>query len=821
MKTVDIHILQQSFAAMKSPFLLNKAPETTGVKLYYRNNPDGTVRWIWPSTCSQPLFLKFYNTANRRAKLLSGLIRLVFLLRIQKLFASGTIDVWFEQEHWFHFRQQLTTGWCFFTGTPGVHRTAIFYGNHFFYKLAIGNEAEALMRTEYHHLNSMQDISFEHIILPTAHKEDGVLKQGDIAGNGKRIPLLTTLHWKGLQELTGLHNEYLTLRMLPAWQELDTRLKQLQEHPDPRIPGSLVKRLQQLKASLPEESMIPTSLAHGDFTPWNMFVTETKISLIDWELASDKMPCLFDAFHFIYQQSTLADRCGNAALQQKIQEAFTHPVAKEMIQQFGIDTAIHHRLYLLFTATKYLIAYSSQTEWQPQISWSIDSWHIAAGFLLHQQQPTDQRTFLLADIFSFLQFKEYAALKWLYPNPANLPVNADIDLCINKKDSVALKIFLQQHPFAEKINTTRRSFMRNDAVLLKDGSFLSIDTIWQFKRKSLVMMDALPLINSASVNAYGVRIPCAAENFRYTWLFYLLNDAAIPAKYQQHFSMLSKGEKEILNALVQQYTLPAISDYQKLYHFSWDIKKTMERHLMSLKENRGGSRLNNKVNYIADTFRQWFTQKGFTITFSGVDGAGKSTVIENIKVQIEKKYRRRVVVLRHRPSILPMISAWKEGREAAEKRAAATLPRQGNNSSIISSLLRFGYYYTDYLIGQFIVYFKYIRRGYIVLYDRYYFDFINDGKRSNINLSPSFIRLFYRFLLKPQFNFFLYANAATILRRKKELDGTTISNLTKRYLQLFKQLDKGSRKARYIVIENIQLAHTLQIIDNNVKMAAV
>src|SRR5207249_356839 len=142
-------------------------------------------------------------------------------------------------------------------------------------------------------------------------------------------------------------------------------------------------------------------------------------------------------------------------------------------------------------------------------------------------------------------------------------------------------------------------------------------------------------------------------------------------------------------------------------------------------------------------------------------------------------------------------------------------------NSTFSSLLRFGYYYIDYLIGQFIIQFKYVLRGYIVLYDRYYFDFINDGKRSNICLPPAFVKLWYIFLLKPKFNFFLYADEQTILNRKKELDKKTIGTLTANYLKLFSQLGKRSNTAKYIAIENIQLLNTLRTIDHNLKQAVL
>ncbi|MBK6497177.1 MAG: hypothetical protein IPG00_03010 [Saprospiraceae bacterium] len=40
-----------------------------------------------------------------------------------------------------------------------------------------------------------------------------------------------------------------------------------------------------------------------------------------------------------------------------------------------------------------------------------------------------------------------------------------------------------------------------------------------------------------------------------------------------------------------------------------------------------------------------------------------------------------MIVLRHRPSILPIISAWKHGKEKAEAISASKMPRTGNNKA--------------------------------------------------------------------------------------------------------------------------------------------
>jgi thymidylate kinase len=201
------------------------------------------------------------------------------------------------------------------------------------------------------------------------------------------------------------------------------------------------------------------------------------------------------------------------------------------------------------------------------------------------------------------------------------------------------------------------------------------------------------------------------------------------------------------------------------------------------------------------------------ITFSGVDGAGKTTILTEIKKLLEKKYKKNVVVLRHRPSVLPILSAIKHGKQKAEQKTMEVLPRTGGNKSTLSSLIRFFYYLIDYIFGQWIVFVKHTLKGDIIIYDRYYFDFINDARRTNIQLNEKFIKFFYRFIFKADINIFLYAAPEIILSRKQEMDEKSIVELTTKYKTLFESFAENS-KQKYICIENIDKEKTLQIIEN-------
>jgi thymidylate kinase len=256
-------------------------------------------------------------------------------------------------------------------------------------------------------------------------------------------------------------------------------------------------------------------------------------------------------------------------------------------------------------------------------------------------------------------------------------------------------------------------------------------------------------------------------------------------------------------------------------HSSKKLHGALVDKLQAQEVNRGWQGLKNKMSYVYDNLPLIHHQRGFIITFSGVDGAGKSTVIEHVKTHLEKVMRRRVVVIRHRPSLLPILSAYTHGKKEAEKMAAERLPRKGTNRSVMSSLFRFGYYYIDYLIGQFVVKIKYTMRGYVVLYDRYYYDFMHDSKRSNITLPPFVTNLGFKLLMKPQLNFFLYASASAIRKRKQELDIEEINELSEKYLKHFDALNREEGSARFVTIHNVHLENTLRVIQHQISQQVV
>lgn len=804
---------------------LNISQQTTiRVDCNYRSNPDGTIRWVWSKKARHADFLKFYHNTGLRPGVFVALVKMAAAVGLLKLFSNGSFSFYTSDEKCTVLSAKTGCRWAWFSGTIGPNRKAILWeyaggkNTGMFTKIPLTQRAEENLQTETEQLILLQDTGFKNVNFPVpVNIGNGCVKLTDIGMNTRRTDRFIKLPFNAIKEWLQIGLSSVNYSESDFALKLEIRILDLQRMFDKRMPQGIVDKLVQLQKVQPADNIFIDSAAHGDFTPWNVMWQNEKLHCIDLELGHKQMPVLFDLFHFVYQSNILIGNRGYHAVRAELDELFALPHWKEFIDAHQINTNDAERLYLLYTVAYYLDVYHQQPVWHKQVDWLLKTWNEALNWQLNTLFMASARKLLLNDLGLMLKPAPYAVLKWMHQEIETLPEHSDLDICISKSDGKKLVVQLAHHTLVAGINQRKKSFMTQVEIILTDGSLLHLDLISAFKRKSLVFLDAEKVLANAKNNDDGIKVPAVTDDFAYTWLFYWLNNTDVPARYQESFDRLNPYYRSLLsNLLYSTYSLP-VTYYTSAYKYNKRLKSIVLKYILIAKQNKGLSGLRNRFNYFIDSVKGLFATKGFIITFSGVDGAGKSTVIENISQLIDKQLRKKVIVLRHRPGILPILSAWKHGKKQAEAIAAQNLPRLGSNDSKWSSRLRFSYYYLDYLLGQWYVYLRYVCFGYVVLYDRYYFDFINDSKRSNINLSPSFTAWCYRFLLKPRLNFFLYAHEEVILKRKQELDAPTIRHLTKKYLSLFDKLKNNSEKALYIPLENNLLPDTLGLIFSHIK----
>lgn len=733
----------------------------------YIADGDGDPRWIWPAGCNTPTFLALYQAITFRQHLFVAVIRLIFMLRLQRIIFAST-DL--EPGHY-----KAGTGWAVFTGTPGPNRKQVIVNAEgTITKVATVDTAVANLRNEASFLQKLQAVQqlFSFSVPRLTEQSENGLTMEQLPNRGT-WGQFNEKHATALGELRHLAPTENTVGSWQEWDNIRAKINQLRNARHPEIPSGMVDALMQLAVLEAMQPTIAYGPAHGDFTPWNTLrLADDRLGIIDWEMARMAMPAGFDFFHFHVQKGILVERKPWQEIYNNIHEKLTPIVREELFGTVAVSVNCYLRLYLIYHLSYYLSLYQHQEKWHQQIYWQLDVWSDALATLL---PPEDHRKTLISRLFEVLGSDGYAALKMTHDDPQALPAGSDLDLLVGSAQAAKSIIDrLQSSPHISTCKVIRKSFMASLFIVLKDGQILNVDLIWKLKRKATVFMEVGEMIQNAQRNGCGIQVVSPEDTRRYVQLFYGLNDSAVPAKFGQ----------------MEAATSPAVD----------------------LPANKGLRGLGNQLNYLFDTLRTMVFHRGFVLTFSGVDGAGKSTVIEQVVTMLDKQFRRPVKVLRHRPSLLPILSAYRYGKEVAERKSVASLPRTGSNTSLFSSLARFGYYYLDYLLGQWYVHLRYVLRGYVVVYDRYYYDFMIDGRRSNLELPSWITAAGFWFIKKPAFNFFLFAHPDTILARKQELTKDTIVSLTQQYHALFERQGRSRAAGVFSNIENIELDETLEVI---------
>ncbi len=789
-------------------------------KFHYINNVDGSMRWVFPATLEVPTFLNFYCASSLRAKLYIFFVQTMYFLGLKRIVSTSSFTI--------HHRYALipdemvgkhdADNFSIFMGTIGPKRKAIIEINKnnetlTYVKIPMNHEASKLIQNEVRTINLLKSLNLESIQIPALQDNVGSLQNIKTASS-KRSNVINSFHSKGLTELYEKTSHFMFLEESTYAKDTRSSIQSLPEqHKNTNISQLCVKLKLLSDVVLAQAQPIAFSTAHNDFTPWNCFEQKDKIAVYDWEMSSEA-PLLHDVFHFVMQSGVMIKHQKYAEIRQELDRVFNLPEFKKLINKYGIDLELHFHLYLLKTVSNNLHLYIKQGKLHIQAYWIMEVWNQALNELMSKYFYNHSfRKVFVKELFGSLLSTDYVLMKYCETKINLLPTTTDLDILIGKQYFEGILEKINYSHLVLKTQVQRKSFMNTVEVYFKDGSFLSIDFLFNFMRKNLQLLDPNIILGIQGKTLDGVLVPQKRYDFEYKMLFYQLNKATMPDKHVEYYESLTLGEKRSIAQYINYKYGLEIADLAELYEHDESISYELEEYLKKQSFNQGFSKIKNTWNYFLDTLSSITLQRGFAISISGVDGAGKSTVIQLLKDKLEKKYRKKVIVLRHRPSVLPILSSMKYGKKEAENKAASQLPRLGQNTSLLSSLLRFAYYYVDYLVGQFYVSLRYFSKGYIIIYDRYYFDFINDSIRSNIRI-PKFIPSFlFALVMKPKLNVLLYASPDEILKRKKELSYSDIVQLTSSYKGLFDKLSISQPNVKYVAINNIYLHETMTDIE--------
>lgn len=167
-------------------------------------------------------------------------------------------------------------------------------------------------------------------------------------------------------------------------------------------------------------------------------------------------------------------------------------------------------------------------------------------------------------------------------------------------------------------------------------------------------------------------------------------------------------------------------------------------------------------------FRRYLFPSGAMVAVLGVDGVGKSTVIEGIVPVLQEATHGACLVKHLRPGLLPPLSRLKG--ESRPQQGPVVDPHGSMPSGTLGSLMRVGWLLADYVLGYWVGVRPFVaKQPAVFLFDRYAYDMALDPRRFRIGLSPRVIAWFARLAPRPDLVICLHASSSVILGRKQEL----------------------------------------------------
>lgn len=214
---------------------------------------------------------------------------------------------------------------------------------------------------------------------------------------------------------------------------------------------------------------------------------------------------------------------------------------------------------------------------------------------------------------------------------------------------------------------------------------------------------------------------------------------------------------------------------------------------VSFKSNKKQIR-HHLVRNLKFNIQKLFTnKKGKLIVFIGVDGSGKSTIIEDITSNYSRKRKLLNIIRYHfRPKVI-------KGSFLSEKeiQKAIKSPHSSVTLNTLKSFMKVLFIVLNYMLFLPTLYLN-IFLGRVIIFDRFYTDLFFDQKRYRLNKKGTSLAKLLNFIIpKPDRFFFIMGRDEVIYERKKEITLNEISKIQNKYIDFIKKNPEKS-----IVIHN-------------------
>ncbi len=778
------------------------------ITYYFQLRNNGSLLLFFPSWLRYPNYLNFDKSSGLQWKIRFFFHRAILALKLPQLISDGRFTIYYRDTLLFDRLMESFScnGYSVYFGSPETgHKTVVELSRDkttlYFAKKVWNDRAIHGLKNEVDNLALLKKFNLMYFTIPRCESADPTLAiVENIRPTGSFLHTrLTYTHLRALKELYACTSHVKSIADSLFWNEINEKLSAIDPYHITKQWIDIYNALTELKSSVNVKTTIPVSLAHCDFTPLNMYLSTGRVHLFDWESARNEIPLFYDAFHFIFIAESKIRKSPHNLIKEEITHLKNQKVIKELIQLLGIDFQLHYKLYLLHSISQTLFA------WQHKIMQSADfsellmqNWLKALNDSREVKDTISHRQMFIMHMVSEPFLREYAILNLNADSIYRINESFEPEILIRKKNFGRVIEFIKKYAGYRKLIIEKKYNKNITELFFTDGSYLRITFIFNFFTKGFNFMDSEWVLKNAERTAENVMVASPADMFEYIFIPRMIRKKNIHPVWAAYFENQSLDVKaDVAYQMIKKYDLN-INSLNPLYTFNGDIYIQAVKQLIASGKKKFD--LQFKIFHFFYKIHKKYPCNGFLITFSGIDRSGKSTVLKMLATLISNKYHRKVMVLKY-SSFFNAATLSKTTEGNREKLPVSDKRKK----SQFRSYMRFSKYFLHFIFVQWKVWFKYRLKGYIVLYDRYYFDLIADPGLFDFEINNRLARFSYHFVFKPRLNIFLYSPPSEIIKRNTLLDEETIEMVTDNYISYFHDLSLRKTNSRYLSVENIYL----------------
>lgn len=384
------------------------------------------------------------------------------------------------------------------------------------------------------------------------------------------------------------------------------------------------------------------------------------------------------------------------------------------------------------------------------------------------------RSWRLEDLLNRVQ---YCILHGWQGLPEHLP--SDLDIVVAPKELLLLERALLETKDIQLVNLLQYVTTGYYFVLIFQEEnqihFLPIDAITEYRAGGRVWFSVNELLaKRRKWKEFWVTAP--EIEFKYLLVKKIVKQS-IPNYAAKRLQELSKelgtqANKDVQHLLGRNWGSKVL---EWLLRGDWEA---VERHLGTLKRVLKWERFKqdplNPFRYwlpeIKRFWQRWLYPTGLFVVVLGPDGAGKSTLIEHLKTNLARAFRR-TNCFHLMPSLL----------RRRNDSGPVTAPHGKPPRSKLVSLLKLVYYFLDYAFGYWVKVRPKLVKSTLVLFDRYYDDLLVDPKRYRYGGPMWLVKWLQRLIPQPDLYFVLDVPVEKLRERKQEVEPEELQRQIKAY----------------------------------------